>query len=60
MSVSVDVTRTYDNGTPSSSAAMYAATLSEPCPISDAPVSTETRPDRSICIWMAACGISLG
>jgi hypothetical protein len=34
--------------------------VSLPCPISDAPVSTVTRPERSTPIWMPACGIAFG
>jgi hypothetical protein len=60
MSVSVAWTRTYSSGTPSSSAAMYATMLLLPCPISDAPVNTATRPLRSIWICTADCGISFG
>jgi hypothetical protein len=39
---------------------MYATMLLLPCPISLAPVNTATRPDRSIWICTAACGISFG
>ncbi len=33
---------------------------SEPWPISEAPLNTATRPERSTCIWTADWGISLG
>ena len=59
-SVSPDSTRTYSRGTPSSSAVMQATIASQPCPISDAPLRTATRPDLSTCSWIADCGISLG
>ena len=43
---------------PSVSAATWAVIVSEPCPISDAPVYTTTPPSRSILIFTVECGMS--
>ena len=45
--VSLLTTSTRPSGTPSSSATIMASTVSEPCPISLAPVSSETLPKSS-------------
>ncbi len=43
---------------PRVSAATCAVMVSEPCPISDAPVYTTTPPSRSILMLTVECGIS--
>ena len=59
-SVSPASTRTCSSGTPSSSATTYATIESTPCPISDAPEKTATRPDRSTCSCTPDWGMSFG
>ena len=59
-SVSPASTRMWSSGTPSSSATMYVTMESTPCPISEAPEKTDTRPERSTCSWIPDWGISLG
>jgi hypothetical protein len=39
---------------------MYATSEVEPCPMSDAPLKTATRPERSTWSCTADCGIRLG
>ena len=57
-SVSAAITRTRGSEHPSTSAAICAVIVSEPCPISDAPVYTTTPPSRSILMFTVECGIS--
>ena len=57
-SVSAATTRTRDNEQPSVSAATWAVIVSDPWPISEAPVYTTTPPSRSILMLTVECGIS--
>ena len=43
---------------PNTSATTCAVMVSEPCPISDAPVYTTTPPSRSILMFTVECGMS--
>ncbi len=57
-SVSAAMTFTRDRSQPSTSATTCAVMVSEPCPISDAPVYTTTPPSRSILMFTVECGMS--
>ena len=59
-SVSAATTRIASSSTPSSSATTYASSESEPCPMSEAPQNTVTRPERSARSCTALCGMSFG
>ena len=57
-SVSAAITRTRASEQPSTSAAICAVIVSDPWPISDAPVYTTTPPSRSILMFTVECGMS--
>ena len=57
VSDSLDLTRIKSRGSPKTSATDCATTVSEPWPISAAPVWTVTPPSISIFRWTVACGI---